>query len=155
MLLRAITAFVALPGVVAFALPIAIGISTHRSMRYVPPAAAIVALGTLLLLWCVREFYVSGRGTLAPWSPPRHLVTSGPYRWSRNPMYIGVVTILLGWCVLWDSRTLRNYTLVVAGLFYLRVLAVEEPWAARSFGAEWNAYRAKVPRWIGMRSHSA
>jgi len=155
MLLRAITAFVALPGVVAFALPIAIGISTHRSMRYVPPAAAIVALGTLLLLWCVREFYVSGRGTLAPWSPPRHLVTSGPYRWSRNPMYIGVVTILLGWCVLWDSRTLRNYTLVVAGLFYLRVLVVEEPWAARSFGAEWNAYRAKVPRWIGMRSHSA
>ena len=155
MLLRAITAVVALPGVVAFALPIAIGISTHRSMRYVPPAAAIVALGTLLLLWCVREFYVSGRGTLAPWSPPRHLVTSGPYRWSRNPMYIGVVTILLGWCVLWDSRTLRNYTLVVAGLFYLRVLVVEEPWAARSFGAEWNAYRAKVPRWIGMRSHSA
>jgi len=155
MLLRAITAFVALPGVVAFALPIAIGISTHRSMRYVPPAAAIVALGTLLLLWCVREFYVSGRGTLAPWSPPRYLVTSGPYRWSRNPMYIGVVTILLGWCVLWDSRTLRNYTLVVAGLFYLRVLVVEEPWAARSFGAEWNAYRAKVPRWIGMRSHSA
>ena len=155
MLLRAITAFVALPGVVAFALPIAIGISTHRSMRYVPPAAAIVALGTLLLLWCVREFYVSGRGTLAPWSPPRHLVTSGPNRWSRNPMYIGVVTILLGWCVLWDSRTLRNYTLVVAGLFYLRVLVVEEPWAARSFGAEWNAYRAKVPRWIGMRSHSA
>ena len=155
MLLRAITAFVALPGIVAFALPIAIGISTHRSMRYVPPAAAIVALGTLLLLWCVREFYVSGRGTLAPWSPPRHLVTSGPYRWSRNPMYIGVVTILLGWCVLWDSRTLRNYTLVVAGLFYLRVLVVEEPWAARSFGAEWNAYRAKVPRWIGMRSHSA
>jgi len=153
MLLRAIAAFVAMPGVVAFALPI--WISARHPMRYVPLALTVVALGTLLLLACVREFYVSGRGTLAPWSPPRHLVTSGPYRWSRNPMYIGVVTILLGWCVLWDSRTLRNYTLVVAGLFYLRVLVVEEPWAARSFGAEWNAYRAKVPRWIGMRSHSA
>ena len=155
MLLRAITAFVALPGIVAFALPIAIGMSAHHPMRYVPLAATVLALGTLLLLACVREFYVTGRGTLAPWSPPRYLVTSGPYRWSRNPMYIGVVTILLGWCVLWDSRTLRNYTLVVAGLFYLRVLVVEEPWAAHSFGAEWNAYRAKVPRWIGMRSHSA
>jgi protein-S-isoprenylcysteine O-methyltransferase Ste14 len=155
MLLRAITAFVALPGVVAFALPIGIGISTHRRMRYVPLAATLLALGTLLLLWCVREFYVAGRGTLAPWSPPRHLVTSGPYRWSRNPMYIGVVTILLGWSALWDSRTLLNYTLVVAGLFCMRVLVVEEPWAARSFGAEWEAYRARVRRWIGTHSHSA
>jgi protein-S-isoprenylcysteine O-methyltransferase Ste14 len=154
MLLRAITAFIALPGVVAFAVPIGIGISTQPTVRYVPFAATILALGTLLLLWCVREFYVSGRGTLAPWSPPRRLVTTGPYRWSRNPMYIGVVTILLGWCVLWDSRTLVNYTLVVAALVCLRVLVVEEPWAARSFGAEWHAYRARVPRWIGMRSHS-
>ena len=155
MLLRAITAFVALPGVVAFALPLTIGFSTPRPIRYVPLAATVLALGTLLLLWCVREFYVAGRGTLAPWSPPRNLVTSGPYRWSRNPMYIGVLTILLGWCVLWDSRTLLNYTLIVAALVWLRVLVAEEPWAARNFGAEWEAYRSQVPRWIGTRSHSA
>src|SRR5215469_3887337 len=155
MLLRAITAFVALPGVVAFAVPIWIGISTRRPLRYVPLAATILALGTLLLLWCVREFYVAGRGTLAPWSPPRHLVTSGPYRWSRNPMYIGVLTILLGWCVLWHSRTLLKYTLIVAAAVWLRVLVAEEPWAARNFGAEWEAYRTNVPRWIGTRSPSA
>jgi protein-S-isoprenylcysteine O-methyltransferase Ste14 len=149
MLLRAIMAFVALPGIVAFALPIGIGTSTQRPVRDVPLAAAIVALGTLLLLWCVREFYVSGRGTLAPWSPPRHLVTTGPYRWSRNPMYIGVITILLGWWLLWHSRALLDYTLVVAGAVYLRVRLVEEHWAARNFGAEWDAYRSRVPRWIG------
>jgi protein-S-isoprenylcysteine O-methyltransferase Ste14 len=149
---RAILAFLALPGVVAFALPIEIGISTHRPVRYAALAAAVLALGTLLLLWCVREFYVAGRGTLAPWSPPRRLVTSGPYRWSRNPMYLGVVKILCGWSLLWDSRTLLNYTLVVACLVYLRVVVVEEPWAARNFGAEWQAYQAKVPRWIGTRS---
>jgi len=154
MLLRAITAFVACPGVFAFALPIGIGIAAHGPARYPPFAVTVLALGTLLLLWCVREFYVAGRGTLAPWSPPRHLVTSGPYRFSRNPMYIGVVTILLGWCVLWDSRTLLEYTLVVAGLFCLRVLVVEEPWAAGAFGAEWQAYRAEVPRWISMRRAS-
>ena len=154
MLLRAITAFVAMPGIVAFALPIGIGISAHRPMRYVPLAATVLALGTLLLLACVREFYVTGRGTLAPWSPPRYLVTSGPYRWSRNPMYIGVVTILVGWWVLWDSRTLLIYALAVACVFYLRVLVIEEPWAARHFGAEWKAYRAKAPRWIGTRSGS-
>jgi protein-S-isoprenylcysteine O-methyltransferase Ste14 len=155
MLLRAITAFVALPGIVAFALPIWIGISAHHPVRYLLLAATVLALGTLLLLACVREFYVSGRGTLAPWSPPRHLVTSGPYRWSRNPMYIGVVTILGGWWLLWDSGTLLSYALVVGCVFYVRVLVVEEPWAARHFGAAWQAYRATVPRWIGTRSDSA
>jgi hypothetical protein len=65
MLLRAITAFVAMPGVVAFALPIAIGISAHHPPRYVPLALTVVVLGTLLLLACVREFYVTGLGTLA------------------------------------------------------------------------------------------
>ena len=154
MLLRAIMAFVAMPGIVAFALPLGIGISTHDPTRYVPLAATVLALGTLLLLACVREFYVTGRGTLAPWSPPRCLVTSGPYRWSRNPMYIGVVTILLGWWLLWDSRTLLTYTLVVACVFYVRVRVMEEPWAARHFGAEWETYRANVPRWIGTRSDS-
>jgi protein-S-isoprenylcysteine O-methyltransferase Ste14 len=155
MLLRAITAFIAMPGIVAFALPIWVGISTHHPMRYVPLAGTVLALGTLLLLACVREFYVTGRGTLAPWSPPRYLVISGPYRWSRNPMYIGVVTLLVGWWLLWDSRMLLTYLLVVACVFYVRVLVMEEPWAARHFGAEWEAYRANVPRWIGMRSDSA
>src|SRR5882762_2663086 len=104
MLIRAIAAFVALPGIVAFALPIAIGTSAGRPVQHVTIAAAVLGLGTLLLLWCVREFYVAGRGTLAPWAPPKHLVTTGPYRRSRNPMYVGVITILIGWSILWDSR---------------------------------------------------
>ena len=56
------------------------------------------------------------------------------------------------WRAILASRTLLNYTLVVACLVYLRVLVVEEPWAAGNFGAEWQAYRAKVPRWIRTRS---
>jgi hypothetical protein len=66
MLLRAIAAFVALPGIVAFALPVTIGISTGLPMRHAALAAAPLGLGIFLLLWCVREFYVAGRGTLAP-----------------------------------------------------------------------------------------
>lgn len=148
MLPRALAAFLALPGMVAFVLPVWIGISGGYGVRYVIAAAVLLALGTTLLLWCVREFYLAGRGTLAPWDPPQHLVTSGPYRISRNPMYLGVDLILAGWCTLWSSRTLLIYTALVMIGFHLRVLLVEEPWARRRFGAQWDAYRARVPRWL-------
>jgi protein-S-isoprenylcysteine O-methyltransferase Ste14 len=152
MIFRAIAAFVALPGLVAFAIPIAIGMSAPYPVRQLGFAAIPLCFGTVLLLWCVREFYIAGRGTLAPWDPPRHLVSTGPYAVSRNPMYIAVVTILIGWCLLWDSRTLIFYTLCFAIGFHLRVLLFEEPWAARQFGAEWQSYRARVSRWLGFVS---
>ena len=117
-------------------------------MQHAAAGALVLSLGTLLLLWCVREFYVAGRGTLAPWAPPKRLVTTGPYRMSRNPMYLGVITILMGWTVLWGSRTLLVYTLVTMAAVQIRDLVAEEPWAARNFGAEWEAYRARVPRWF-------
>jgi protein-S-isoprenylcysteine O-methyltransferase Ste14 len=151
LLLRAILAFLAMPALVAFVVPIWIGTSAGRPVWYLVPAVVLLCLGAFLLSWCVREFYVSGRGTLAPWDPPKHLVTSGPYRISRNPMYVAVVTILTGWCVLWGSRTLLIYSVVVMVAFHLRVLLFEEPWAARRFGSEWDAYRARVPRWVLSR----
>jgi protein-S-isoprenylcysteine O-methyltransferase Ste14 len=147
MLIRAIAAFIALPGVVGFILPISIGIFTGLPVRKPASALAALCLG-MFLLWCVRELYVAGRGTLAPWDPPRHLVTTGPYRLSRNPMYIGVVIILVGWCLFWGSCALGINTLLFLCGFHLRVLLFEEPWAARRFGAQWQTYRARVPRWF-------
>ena len=144
---RALAAFLLMPGLVAYALPVAIGLSDGPARR-VSAAAALVAAGTLLLLACVREFYVAGRGTLAPWSPPEHLVTTGPYRFSRNPMYVAVLTVLAGWCVLWDSGALKIYLAATLGAFLVRVIGFEEPWAARRFPAEWQAYRARTPRWL-------
>jgi protein-S-isoprenylcysteine O-methyltransferase Ste14 len=113
-----------------------------------PRPAAAVGIGALLLALCTREFLVAGRGTLAPWDPPRRLVTSGPYRFSRNPIYLGVLSVLIGWCLLWDSRVLEIYLAVTLGVFLFRVLLLEEPWAAKRFGAEWRAYRARTPRWL-------
>jgi protein-S-isoprenylcysteine O-methyltransferase Ste14 len=107
-----------------------------------------VALGSALLLACVREFYVAGKGTLAPWSPPSHLVTSGLYRWSRNPMYVAVTTVLLGWALWYLSVGLLVYALVVVVLFHLRVVLYEEPRLAAGFGEEWSRYRARVRRWL-------
>lgn len=145
---RAVLAFFALPGVVAFAVPLALadrtaGIGFMRALGLLP-----VAAGTLLLLACVREFYVAGRGTLAPWSPPKSLVVTGPYARSRNPMYVAVATVLVGWAVVFGSTSLSIYALLVTVAFNLRVRLAEEPWAARRFGEEWIAYRARTPRWL-------
>src|SRR5215470_4381238 len=98
MLWRALLAFVALPGVVAIAVPAWIAAASLRGGGRVHVAGFLPLLaGLALLLWCVREFLVAGKGTLAPWTPPRHLVTSGPYRVSRIPMYVAVATMLVGW----------------------------------------------------------
>ena len=146
---RSAVALVALPGVVALGLPLCLALQEPGSGGPVYAGLLPVAAGGLLLGWCVREFHVVGRGTLAPWAPPQHLVTSGPCRFSRNPMYLAVTAILLGWAILFWSRTLLAYAVVVAAAFQLRVVLAEEPWAARSYPADWTQYRRRVPRWLG------
>lgn len=108
----------------------------------------LVVVGSLLLLWTVRDFYVAGRGTLAPWSPPRRLVRVGLYRWSRNPMYLAVLTVLAGWALWGGTFGLALYAGAVAVAFHVRVLTYEEPWLARTFGEEWERYRGEVRRWV-------
>jgi protein-S-isoprenylcysteine O-methyltransferase Ste14 len=145
--LRAVLSFLVLPGLVAFVVPAWLARPLlGRTLRLagVPPFVA----GVALLIWCVREFYVAGKGTLAPWDPPRHLVVSGPYRVSRNPMYVGVALILIGWAAGTARRELWYYAGAVIALFHLRVVFAEERWQARTFGVEWERYRARVPRWL-------
>lgn len=149
MFLRALFAFLALPGVVAILIPL--WIAWNRFPASEPAFSiglALLITGFALLLWCVRDFYVSGKGTLAPWSPPRHLVTVGLYRYSRNPMYIAVTLMLEGWAVCFWSLTLAIYTGTVMVGFHLRVVFGEEPWLARTHGAAWDEYQSKVPRWL-------
>jgi protein-S-isoprenylcysteine O-methyltransferase Ste14 len=142
---RALTAFLALPGIVAFVVP---WLLRPRGDRINPIGLLPLGLGTFLLLWCVRDFYIAGRGSLAPWAPPERLVIVGLYKYSRNPMYVAVVMILCGWALAFESRALWIYAAVVAVAFHLRVVLGEEPWLARAHGAEWTAYRARVPRWL-------
>lgn len=148
MLGRAVFAFLACPGMVAFVIPIFLVRLDAGTLQPGLPGLVLVTLGTVLLLWCVREFYVAGKGTLAPWAPPRDLVTAGPYRFSRNPMYIAVMLVLLGWTVGFWSRLLLLYTVGVIVAFQLRVVFGEEPWLARTFGEDWQHYAARVPRWL-------
>jgi protein-S-isoprenylcysteine O-methyltransferase Ste14 len=152
LLLRAVIAFLALPGTVAFIVPLWLTMSAPSRPPFNPVSLPILVVGIFLLLWCVRDFYVAGRGTLAPWSPPKHLVIVGLYRFSRNPMYIAVIFILSGWAIGFSSVVLALYAVAVVILFHLRVIFHEEPWLERQFGEEWLRYRADVPRWVGPRS---
>jgi protein-S-isoprenylcysteine O-methyltransferase Ste14 len=146
---RALLAFLALPGVFAIAIPALLAAARLRAGGAFHPAGLLpLCLGLVLLLWCVRDFYVAGKGTLAPWAPPRHLVTAGPYRYSRNPMYVAVASMLIGWAVSFSSTSLAVYAAAVIVAFHLRVVLGEEPWLARTHGASWEAYRARVPRWL-------
>lgn len=146
--LRALTAFLILPGTFAGLIPAWI-VSADRS-RGSGSLAGIVPLllGAALLLWCVRDFYVAGKGTLAPWDPPKRLVVVGLYRFVRNPMYVAVMILLFGWALWAGSWMLACYTALLGVAFHLRVVLFEEPRMKRQFPEEWNAYSAAVRRWL-------
>jgi len=148
--LKAVFAFLVLPGMVALAVPLLL-LMPATPEPFAIWGVPLIAAGGVFLLWCVREFYLAGRGTLAPWSPPQHLVVSGLYRVSRNPMYVAVMLILVGWAVGFRSRALTIYAIAVMIAFHLRVVFGEEPWLARRYGEEWVHYRLSVPRWVGRR----
>lgn len=150
-MIRALLAFVALPGVIAFAIPILV-VPGHDGWFW--PGVLPLAAGALLLLWCVREFFVVGKGTLAPWDPPRHLVSSGLYSITRNPMYVAVSLILFGWAIAYTSAAHVAYALLVMVAFHLRVVFYEEPWLSQKHRKEWVEYSAAVPRWL-FRSRRA
>ena len=146
-LARAVLAFLALPGTVAFVVPVLL--ADAEAFRRLDLAGLILFLpGVAGLLWCVRSFYVEGKGTLAPWSPPRHLVVGGLYRYSRNPMYVAASLILLGWAASFWSLALLVYGVAWMAWFHLRVVFGEEPWLARLHGEAYERYRAAVPRWL-------
>jgi protein-S-isoprenylcysteine O-methyltransferase Ste14 len=146
--LRTVAAFAALPGIVAFIVPFLLLSPLEERPQPDAMGYAPVAVGVGLLLWCVRDFHVSGKGTLAPWDPPRRLVRVGPYRFTRNPMYVAVTLILVGWALTYRSRSLGVYALIVAVAFHLRVVFGEEPWLMHRYGGQWSEYTARVPRWF-------
>jgi len=148
MLLRAIVAFITLPGVVALLLPPIIGLNDPWHYEARNEGIVVIIIGVILLIWCVRDFYVSGRGTLAPWHPPKHLVVIGLYRYIRNPMYISVIVIVTGWAIYLMSPLILCYVFILAIGFHFRVVKNEEPWLESLFGPEWHKYRSAVGRWF-------
>src|SRR3954464_12603552 len=90
--------------------------------------------GAALAIWCIITFLLAGRGTPAPFDPPRRLVDVGPYRWVRNPMYLGATLALVGAALFYQSSALLGYAVAFMVVMYLFVVVYEEPALRASFG---------------------
>lgn len=111
-------------------------------------ACAALAAGLFLSVWTVRLFVKLGKGTPAPWNPPQTLVIAGPYRWVRNPMITGVILILAGETLLFQSEALGRWSLIFLGMNMIYFPWVEEPGLRRRFGEAYVIYAKHVPRWM-------
>ena len=125
------------------------GVTRPAAMGAAQMAGMLVAaIGAIVALWCVFAFALIGKGTPAPFDPPRRLVVYGPYRFVRNPMYLGAVTALLGAALFYESPILAAYAGVFLLVCHVFVLAYEEPTLTRLFGSDYDAYRGRVHRWL-------
>jgi len=111
-------------------------------------AFVIIAVGLLPLLASAWRFIAVGRGTLVPAVPTEHLVVSGMYRYVRNPMYVGVLTAVAGETLLFESRSMVVYWVLLALGFNFFVLLYEEPTLERRYGEEYARYKRNVRRWL-------
>jgi protein-S-isoprenylcysteine O-methyltransferase Ste14 len=124
------------------------GIATPPETGLVQVAGiAIGSTGAALAVWCVVTFVGIGRGTPAPFDPPRRLVTGGPYRFVRNPMYIGATLALAGAALFYRSWGLATFAAAFWAITHLFVRGYEEPTLERMFGDEYAAYQSRVRRW--------
>src|SRR5216683_4870024 len=110
--------------------------------------AALIAVGTPALLDSFARFALQGLGTPAPIAPTQHLVVTGLYRHVRNPMYVAVAAVIFGQAVLFGDWRLFAYGALFCLVCHLFVVGYEEPTLKKSFGAEYEAFRINVPRWI-------
>ena len=157
MLIRHLFAVAVLPFMVAVVIPIGIarrdGIAFDLGSSAFAVATQLVgvlglAIGLLLFAASLRNFAVRGRGTLAPWDPPRALVVDGPYRYVRNPMIAGVLFIVFGEALVLLSWPHARWALIFLCLNAVYIPLLEEPILERRFGEAYREYSRHVRRFI-------
>lgn len=107
-------------------------------------------IGTVILLWSFWNFLKQGGGTPAPIDPPKELVAVGFYRYTRNPMYVGVLSLIVGYFLWFGYWSLLVYAAVVFLAFHTFVTYYEEPTLRKKFGAAYDDYCQRVPRWVPL-----
>jgi protein-S-isoprenylcysteine O-methyltransferase Ste14 len=117
-------------------------------------ASIPIVLGLTIGFWCTRDFITRGRGTPNPLDPPKFLVAAGPYRFTRNPMYVSVGLILVGEAIAFRSSALAVYLCIVMIGFHVFVVLYEEPTLRGLFGSSYEEYCKRVPRWIVLNGRA-
>jgi protein-S-isoprenylcysteine O-methyltransferase Ste14 len=151
-LVRSITYAALFIGLVLVFLPAqvlsAAGVARPAGFAFPQLAGMIVAAaGATVAIWCILSFALIGRGTPAPFDPPRRLVVRGPYRHVRNPMYLGAGLALAGAALFYESGALLAYAAGFLLLTHLLVVLYEEPTLRQTFGEDYEAYCRQVRRW--------
>jgi protein-S-isoprenylcysteine O-methyltransferase Ste14 len=148
--LKSLLFLIAAPGMMAGYIPLALlrGGSQVEIGIFAYLAFPLWLIGSIILLWCFWDFTFKGRGTPAPIDPPKELVATGFYRYVRNPMYVGVLAIIIGHFLWFGYWNLLIYAIVVFIGFNTFVAYYEEPTLKRKFGASYEDYLKRVPRWI-------
>lgn len=140
---------IVVPGTVAVYVPLFL--IPHGSIESQLNALAgglLLLIGASIYLWCLWDFASAGRGTPAPIDPPKHLVVRGLYRYTRNPMYVGVLSVIFGWSILFAAIPIVIYGLCAALGFHLFVVFHEEPHLRKVFGPSYQEYCLQVNRWL-------
>ena len=142
-----------LPGIGIILIPYLIingfGLLIWPHISFINIIVSVLGLFCLgFLLQCIWGFVVYGKGTLVPIDPPKHLVLCGLYKYTRNPMYIAVIGVLLSEVILFKSLHLLLYLIIGIVVLHLFVVFYEEPKLRAQFGEDYQKYCKSVPRWM-------
>lgn len=149
LLLKNLIFTVVVPATVAVYVPLLVARGRSPAVGWpLGIGVALVLSGASMYAWCVRDFAMFGRGTPFPLDAPKKLVIRGLYRYTRNPMYVAVLTVVSGWAIVFRSWALVVYGCGVWACFHLVVVGYEERRLRREFGQEYDDYRARVGRWL-------
>lgn len=133
-------------------------LTQHRFLEFDTPSknlffilgGVLMSIGLALFITTIRLFSVLGKGTLAPWQPPKKLIIVGLYRYVRNPMVSSIFLMLLGEAMFFYSKAIFIWFLIFMVLNCFFLIFWEEPRLAKRFGEEYKHYQRTVPRWIPL-----
>jgi len=148
--LKSLLFLIFVPGMVAGYVPLGLllwgpGIDTGLLAWLALP---LWLVGVIILLWSFWNFFKQGRGTPAPIDPPKELVAVGFYRYTRNPMYVGVLLLIAGHFLWFGFWSLLIYSIFIFVAFNTFVAYYEEPTLRKKFGVIYEDYCQRIPRWF-------
>lgn len=147
-ILRHLLSFI-LPITVLIIVPVSIENDFHiTGLWSIIPGISFISVGMLVIIKTILMFIKIGKGTLAPWDPTRNIVTVGLYGYVRNPMILGVFTVLIGESLLFASLSIAAWSIIFFIVNTVYFIFSEEPGLEKRFGKEYSEYKQNVPRWI-------